>query len=106
LILEGQLSVRLRVPGSVTSLAEIGIGDFFGDFALFDHGPRSADVVATAPSLLLRITSASFDQMSRETPDLAAPFLRGLGRSLTARIRAANKHRGESVMMSRALKAE
>jgi hypothetical protein len=50
LILEGELSVRLRVPGQVTNLATLTTGDFFGDIALFDHGPRSADVVTSAPS--------------------------------------------------------
>jgi CRP-like cAMP-binding protein len=103
LILQGELSVRLRVPGSVTTLATLGVGDFFGDIALFDHGPRSADVVASAASLLLRISAAAFDEMSREAPDLATPFLRALGKTLTARIRASNKHHGEAVMMSRAL---
>jgi hypothetical protein len=104
LILEGALSVRLRVPGQVTNLATLTVGDFFGDIALFDHGPRSADVVASAASLLLKISAASFDHLSREAPDLATPFLRALGKTLTARIRASNKHHGESVMMANALK--
>ena len=106
LILEGELSVRLRVPGSVTMLATLAVGDFFGDIALFDRGPRSADVVASAASLLLRISAKAFDEMSRHAPDLATPFLRALDRTLTARIRAANKHYGEAVMMSRALAAD
>jgi|ERR1043166_1298543 CRP-like cAMP-binding protein len=104
LILEGELSVRLRVPGQVTNLATLITGDFFGDIALFDHGPRSADVVASAASILLKISATSFDHMSREAPDLATPFLRALGKTLTARIRASNKHHGESVMMANALK--
>jgi hypothetical protein len=53
---------------------------------------------------LLKISAASFDHLSREAPDLATPFLRALGKTLTARIRASNKHHGESVMMANALK--
>ena len=45
-ILEGELSVRMNVGGLETQLATLAVGDFFGDFALFDHGPRSASVVA------------------------------------------------------------
>ena len=66
--------------------------------------PRSADVVASAPSLRLRISATAFDEMSREAPDLTTPFLRALGQTLTVRIRASNKHHGESVMMANALK--
>jgi CRP/FNR family cyclic AMP-dependent transcriptional regulator len=102
-ILEGELTVRLRVGDEETTLACLTAGDFFGDIALFDQGPRSADVVATAGSLLLKISAQAFDEMSREAPDLATPFLRALGKTLTARIRAGNKHHGESVMMSRAV---
>ena len=103
LILEGELSVRMKVGGADTILAILTAGDFFGDIALFDHGPRSADVVATASCVLLRISETAFDEIAREAPDLATPFLRALGRTLTARIRAGNKHHGETVLMSRAL---
>ncbi len=103
LILEGELSVRMKVGGADTTLAILTPGDFFGDIALFDHGPRSADVVATANCVLLRISETAFNEISREAPDLATPFLRALGRTLTARIRAGNKHHGENVLMSRAL---
>jgi signal-transduction protein with cAMP-binding, CBS, and nucleotidyltransferase domain len=103
-ILEGELSVRMNIGSQQeTTLATLRPGDFFGDIALFDHGPRSADVVATSGSSLLRISAKAFDDMSREAPELATPFLRALGKTLTARIRAGNKHHGESVMMSRSL---
>jgi CRP/FNR family transcriptional regulator, cyclic AMP receptor protein len=105
-ILEGELTVRMNVVGketTQTTLATLGAGDFFGDIALFDDGPRSADVVAGAGSILLKISAAAFDEMSRHAPEVATPFLRALGKTLTARIRAGNKHLGEAVMMSRAL---
>src|SRR6266404_4312222 len=103
LILEGEISVRMKVGGADTTLAILTAGDFFGDIALFDHGPRSADVVATANCVLLRISETAFNEIARNAPDLATPFLRALGRTLTARIRAGNKHHGETVLMSRAL---
>jgi CRP/FNR family transcriptional regulator, cyclic AMP receptor protein len=102
-ILEGELAVRMRVAAEETVLATLAVGDFFGDLALFDHGPRSADVVATTSSLLLRLSGSSFDRMSREATDLATPFMRALGKSLAARIRMGNKQHGERVLTSRAL---
>jgi CRP-like cAMP-binding protein len=103
LIIEGELSVHMNVGDHETELAVLIAGDFFGDFALFDHGPRSADVVANKSCLLLKLSADSFQQLCREAPDLAMPFLRAIGKTLTARIRAGNKHHGEAVMMSQVL---
>lgn len=91
LVMAGELRARTVVDGHETILATFGPGDFFGDMALFDHGPRSADVVANTDSTLLKITSISFDRLTREAPALATPFLQATARTLSARIRADNK---------------
>jgi CRP-like cAMP-binding protein len=91
LVLAGELRARTVIDGRETILATFGPGDFFGDMALFDHGPRSADVVANVDSTLLKITSIAFDRLTREAPALATPFLQATARTLSARIRADNK---------------
>jgi len=99
LILQGELRVRFFVGEKETILATLPVGEFFGDISLFDGGPRSADVVANVDSLVGRLSVSSFEQLAREAPDLAAPFLRAVGRTLTARIRADNKRLGDSVRL-------
>jgi hypothetical protein len=101
-ILEGELRVRINVMGKETILATLSVGEFFGDISLFDHGPRSADVVANTDSLVAKISAAAFDALAKEAPETATPFLRAIGRTLTARIRADNKRYGDSVKFSRA----
>ena len=91
LVLAGELRARTLIGGKETILATFGPGDFFGDMALFDHGPRSADLVANVDSTLLKITSVAFDRLTREAPALATPFLQATARTLAARIRADNK---------------
>jgi hypothetical protein len=91
LLLAGEMRARTIVNDRETILATFGPGDFFGDMALFDHGPRSADVVANVDSTLLKISSVSFDRLTREAPALATPFLQATARTLSARIRADNK---------------
>jgi CRP/FNR family cyclic AMP-dependent transcriptional regulator len=91
LVMSGELRARTMVGGKETILATFGPGEFFGDMALFDHGPRSADVLANVNSTLFRMTSVSFDRMTREAPALATPFLQATARTLAARIRADNK---------------
>jgi len=101
-ILEGELRARLNVMGQETILATLGAGDFFGDISLFDHGPRSADVVANSDCLVVKITAEGFDKLAKEAPEIATPFLRAVGRTLSARIRTDNKRYGDSVKFSRA----
>ena len=102
LILEGEFRVRTNIAGRETILATLGVGEFFGDISLFDRGPRSADVVANTDGILLKVTSAAFEQLAREAPDLASSLLLAVGKTLSARIRSDNKRFGDSVKFARA----
>lgn len=95
LIVEGELRARVMVGEKETILATFGPGDFFGDISLFDHGPRSADVVANVDSTVLKISAPSFERLAKEAPALATPFLQATSRTLAARIRADNKRLGQ-----------
>ena len=97
LILQGELRVRINDLGKETILATLGAGEFFGDISLFDHGPRSADVIANMDSILLKISSSAIEELSKEAPELATPFLRNIGQTLSARIRADNKRLRDTV---------
>jgi hypothetical protein len=101
LLLEGEVRVRLNIAGKESILATLCAGEFFGEVALFDHGPRSADVVANTNCLLLKISTAAFQKLVQEVPELAAPFLYAIGRTLIARIRADNKRYRDSIAFAR-----
>jgi len=90
-ILQGELRARVMVGEKETILATFGPGDFFGDMSLFDHGPRSADVIANADSTVLKMSDVAFERLTREAPALATPFLQATAQTLAARIRADNK---------------
>jgi CRP/FNR family cyclic AMP-dependent transcriptional regulator len=102
LVLEGEVRVRLIIAGKESVLAALGPGDFFGEIALFDNGPRSADVVANQDSTLLKISAGAFQRLASEAPDLATPFLLAMGKTLTQRIRADNKRYRETINFTRA----
>jgi len=91
LVLVGELRARTLMSGTESILATFGTGDFFGDMALFDNGPRSADVVANMDSSLLKVSAVNFYRLIREAPALATPFLQAAARALSFRIRADNK---------------
>jgi voltage-gated potassium channel len=66
-IVSGRAEVRLGRP-----LATLAEGDFFGEMALLDRKPRSADVVTLVPSTLLVLEVADFYQLAAQQPALIA----------------------------------
>ncbi len=102
LVLDGEMRVRLMISEKETVLATLAAGDWFGEIALFDQGPRSADVIANDDGILLKISSDAFEKLRREAPELSAPILFSIGKTLAARIRVDNKRIKESVSYARA----
>ena len=76
-------SAKVVRPGARSR--RLGIGDYFGEMALIDDAPRSADVVADGDVLALTIDRSGFAKLLRAEPTLALTLLRTLG----ARLRAA-----------------
>jgi len=97
IVLEGELRALAMVDGKESALATMGVGETFGEISLIDQGPRSSDVVANKDSVLLKITTVAFDQLLREAPALAVPFLLALSRSVVGRVRGLTKRYEDSV---------
>lgn len=102
LVLEGELRARTMIDDKESTLSTLGPGDFFGEIALLDHGPRSADVLANKDSTVLKISGEAIQKIVRESPDAAAPFLLALGRSLVGRTRLLTKRYEDTIHFWRA----
>lgn len=90
LVLSGEVRVRLIIGMEDKTLVTIRPGQFFGEMALFNNSPRSADVVAVAETRLMRVTQQAFMLFSEEIPELASPMLYNLASTLADRLVAAN----------------
>ncbi|MSP98052.1 MAG: cyclic nucleotide-binding domain-containing protein [Betaproteobacteria bacterium] len=66
-IVTGEVEVRLDTR--TTALRD---GDFFGEMALLDRKPRSADVVTLTPCTVLVLNVADFYQLAGQQPTLIA----------------------------------
>ncbi len=102
-ILEGELRAALTMDGKETTLATLGVGDFFGEVALLIEGPRSADILANEDSLLLKLPATAFETIVHEAPALATPFLLAISRSITARLLDLDKKYMHSIRSARTL---
>jgi CRP/FNR family transcriptional regulator, cyclic AMP receptor protein len=67
--------------------ATLGPGDFFGEIALLDGGPRTATVTATSDVQLLGLTEWVFRGLMVEHPSIALKTLQ----QMAGRLRAATK---------------
>jgi CRP-like cAMP-binding protein len=90
LILAGEARVRLIVGMEDKTLFTVRPGQFFGEMALFNDSPRSADVMAVTETRLMRVTRHAFLLFIEEIPELASPILYTLASALADRLVAAN----------------
>jgi CRP-like cAMP-binding protein len=100
LIVEGTVKVVHRADAGSIELASLGEGDFFGELALLDHGPRCANVEAVADCVLLKIPQGSIRALAGVYPNAAFKFLIAVGRVLVERMRSGNKKYIDSLLLT------
>lgn len=81
-VLEG--TVRIERNGD--PIAELGPGEFFGEIALLDGGPRTATVVAESDMTLLGLTAWEFKALLSQYPSITLKLLE----QVAARLRSAS----------------
>jgi CRP-like cAMP-binding protein len=64
-------------------IADLGPGQFFGEMALLDRGPRVATVIAQSSMLLLVLSGSEFEELIRQSiPSVSRRMLMVLGQRL------------------------
>ena len=101
MVLEGEVRARVMKGERETTLSTMGVGECFGELAIVDQGPRSADVIANQPSVLIKVSEGALKKMFAEAPALAAPFMFALTRVIAQRVRALTKRYEDSIHFSR-----
>jgi len=88
IIVEGTAQVRQVLDTDRAKvLASLGKGNFFGELALLDSGPRSASVVAVTPCELYYLDRDEFMDLLKKYPEMAIK----LAQTLAGRLRRANR---------------
>ncbi|HXC52530.1 MAG TPA: MMPL family transporter [Candidatus Limnocylindrales bacterium] len=87
LVLSGALRASVTEGGREKLLSKMKSGDLFGEVALIDTKPRSADVVAETGTEILRLSSADLERVRRRFPGTGAKLFRNLAWILGQRVR-------------------
>ena len=76
IILDGEMDVQISSGEQTNVIATRSAGDVIGEIALLDHSPRTATVLATRDSELLRIPQEPFETLLTSSPTAALSMLR------------------------------
>lgn len=92
IIMKGTVKITIGTRSNDEKiLAELKEGDFFGELALFDDEPRSANAIATEQSELLGLFSPDLMSLQDRNPQMGNKILFNLGGVIGERLRGTNK---------------
>jgi CRP-like cAMP-binding protein len=86
IIQEGVVEIIKHIGSESHVLSRLEKGDFFGEMALLEALPRTADAVAVTDGRLVAINGSRFDEMLRKNPEVAVRIIR----KYSKRLREAN----------------
>ncbi len=93
IVLDGRVRISKFIPGvGEEALAVLDRGDFFGEMALIDDKPRSADAKAhDSDATVLSIDRATLNEILSMDPHASLQFLNLLCRMISRRLREINE---------------
>lgn len=86
IVQDGTVEIIKHIAGESHTLSRLEKGDFFGEMALLEALPRTADAVATTEVKVVAINGSRFDEMLRKNPEVAVRIIR----KYSKRLREAN----------------
>ncbi len=78
------VSGSVRIERSGRTINTIGAGDFLGEIALLDGGPRTATATTESPCRLLSMTHERFHELLETSPSARTAILEAVGQRLRA----------------------
>lgn len=97
-VLDGRVRVVHRRDDNRFELAVLRPGDFFGELAIVDSGPRSADVEAITDCTFMKLEHAALRAVAGVYPNAAFKLLIAIGRVLVVRMRQGNQKYIDSLL--------
>ncbi len=92
-ITKGEVSIKLKLPGTarLQRLATFGPGMVFGEMALIEGKPRSAEAHVMQDAIVYSLSAANFEMLRKQHPPVAFAIMGSLTRQLAARLRTTSE---------------
>jgi CRP/FNR family transcriptional regulator, cyclic AMP receptor protein len=91
IVVSGQVRLsKMLAEGEERTLTVMGPGDYFGENALLEEGPRTVTAIVSQESVLLVIKRSAFNKLLDEDPKAAVKVIVGMYQVLSTRIRKAS----------------
>ena len=91
LILDGKVAVEMCCGNYTTTLAILERGEFFGEMALLDEAPRSANARSLEQTSTLSLYRNDLSQLIQRDPQTACQIYRALAHMVGDRLRSTNQ---------------
>ena len=85
-ILQGRVEISILAGGKPVILAQLGVGDIFGEMAMVDERPRSASAQSLEVTECEVLTPENFNELVLARPEVLIPYMA----SFFERLRTAN----------------
>ncbi|MFH0790468.1 MAG: cyclic nucleotide-binding domain-containing protein [Candidatus Omnitrophota bacterium] len=94
IILSGEVVIEkeplIKETGLLSTL-HLTRGDFFGELAIFDGGPRTSTARAIEDTQVISLTQTMLFRLFRKKPALASRFFKNMLQIIASRVRSTNK---------------
>ncbi len=91
LILDGKVAIEICREDKTVNLAVLEKGAFFGEMALIDEAPRSADARALERTRALALYRSDLSELIQRDPQTACQIYRALASMISDRLRLTNE---------------
>jgi len=93
LIAKGLADVTINLPGTQRRkrIHSLSAGTFFGEMALLDRRPRSANMEAREEMICYCLTIREFERLKKGSPAVALSILSSISKTIATRLRYANE---------------
>ncbi len=82
IIHQGKVRISKKARSIETTLAELSKGDFFGEMAILEKGPRSASAVAVTDLKVLVLDEKTFESLLMSNPNVALRMMKKMAERL------------------------
>lgn len=102
IVVSGAISLtKMLSEGENKSLTTMGPGDYFGEMALIEDGPRPVSALVVKDASILVIKRSEFEKLMEESPKVAVKMVIGMYKTLSDRIRMSSPKIQQLIMQNR-----